>query len=83
MQVPFTAKQPEVRLIPFAKVELAVVDTTESVPVWIPPAKVEVEMFVMLKFVAVVVPSCERPETERAVEVELVDTSELKIELVA
>ena len=34
-----------------------------------PPANVDVDVFVTTRFVAVVEPSCERPETERAVEV--------------
>ena len=34
-----------------------------------PPANVDVERLVTERFVIVVVPSCERPETERAVEV--------------
>ena len=50
------AKQPPVRLMPLANVEEAVIEVTESVPVWIPPAKVEVEMFVATKALAVVVP---------------------------
>ena len=43
---PFTAKQPEARLIPFAKVEEAVVDETFKRSVFIPPAKVEVAVVV-------------------------------------
>ena len=41
-QTPFTEKQPEVRLIPFAKVEDAVDEVTLRRAVWSPPRKVEV-----------------------------------------
>lgn len=53
-QLPVIAKHPFVRLIPFANVDVAPV--TERVPVWIPPAKVEVEMLVIMRALAVVVP---------------------------
>jgi hypothetical protein len=42
IQVPDIAKQPLVKVIPLAKVDVAVVEVTLSAVVWIPPAKVEV-----------------------------------------
>ncbi len=42
IQLPLTEKQPEVRLIPFAKVEEAVAEVELKMRPEIPPAKVEV-----------------------------------------
>ena len=46
IQFPLIAKHPVVTLIPFAKVEEAVVEVTLKRLVWIPPAKVEVAVVV-------------------------------------
>lgn len=53
-QVPFTAKQPEVKLIPFAKVDEAVAEVTFKRFVWMPQANVEVAVVeVAVKYGAV------------------------------
>ena len=52
-QVPLTEKHPPERLIPFAKVEVEVVELTERSVVDIPPLKVEVPISPTIVVVAV------------------------------
>lgn len=58
-QFPFIAKHPDVRFIPFAKVDDAIVDVTESRFVEIPPTKVEVAVEVETNEFATTVPPTE------------------------
>jgi hypothetical protein len=53
-QTLFTAKQPAARLMPFAKVEEAVVEAAKMVSALRPPEKVEVERSPLMVVVAVV-----------------------------
>jgi hypothetical protein len=68
--------------MPFAKVEVEL-PVMFSALAAIPPVKVDVAVPETVKFVAVVVPSCERPVTERDVEVAFVARRLVNIELVA
>ncbi len=61
-QVPFIAKQPAVRFIPLAKVELAVVEVTLIKLVLTPPTNVDVAVVVASNTAAVVVPTTESLE---------------------
>ncbi len=61
-QMLFIAKHPLVKLIPFANVELAVVDDVLRIPAVIPPTNVEVAVVVEI-----------REPTVRADEVEVID----------
>ena len=58
-QIPFTEKHPLVKLIPFAKVEDAVVDLTSRRFVEIPPAKVDVAVVVPVKKEPTISPTTE------------------------
>ena len=62
IQVPVIAKQPLAKSIPLVKVEVALA-VTESVPVCIPPAKVEVEKLVTTRALEVVVAKLPVPVT--------------------
>ena len=55
-QVPLIEKHPPVILIPFAKVEVAVVDVTLNRFVDIPPTKVDVEVVVAINAFATTFP---------------------------
>jgi hypothetical protein len=46
---PFTRRQPLIMLIPFANVEVAVVDAAKNVSAWMPPTNVEVAVVVEFK----------------------------------
>ena len=54
VQTPLMAKQPFAKVIPLAKVEVAVVDVTLRAVVWRPPEKVEVAPLPKMVVVAVV-----------------------------
>ncbi len=58
-QLPFIAKHPPVKLMPFAKVEEAVVEVTERRFVEIPPTNVEVAVEVEINEFAITVPPTE------------------------
>jgi hypothetical protein len=54
IHVPLTEKHPVARFIPFANVEVAVVEVTFSAFVCMPPAKVDVAVVVAVKYAATV-----------------------------
>ena len=72
-QLPLIAKHPPVKVRPFAKVEVAEVEVTLRARACTPPANVDVETLVEIRFVTVVVPDVRAPETFRLVVVALVN----------
>jgi hypothetical protein len=82
-QTPFTEKQPEVRLIPFAKVDDAVTLVALKIAAWRPPAKVDDAVEVAVIAVTVVEPKEAEPVIESCAHGEVVPiaTAPLKVDV--
>ena len=80
--VPLKAKHPSCSVIPLLNVDVELPVMFKALAA-IPPVKVEVAVPVTVRLATVVVPSWERPMTEREVEVAFVARRLVKMELVA